>query len=378
MADSVEGRNQTTRSKEDDSGRSIQLREAKPRTTVCDETKVGGGRHLEGYSPVMTMQCRRGRDTICRCRSAKTQVVLYRNGSLSAGTIISLVSEFYSLCLAWHEYSPLGQADERAIQDCEETGSYRSELFLRVLGGAHLRVYLKNEVSFGFPIGAALLVAAALERAFALCKDGSLSTEGIQHKGRKKANSFVPVPWAERAARYLPPIETLTPQKWHDIIALAAQFMNSKDSAPLFDDNSTDAESADASTLRRHLKGYLRRLRRGKKLADWTAKKFIDGSAEAERDKELTALRTDWPRLIPSSRKHMLVEAFNMAISKDALATFVCASCSGKYLVNNKRTLGLDDFDINLLRRPDYVDPQSRPYISACSILQRVNQLSIF
>ncbi|KAJ6530383.1 hypothetical protein DFH09DRAFT_1093618 [Mycena vulgaris] len=44
MADSVEGRNQTTRSKEDDSGRSIQLREAKPRTTVCDETKVAAVR----------------------------------------------------------------------------------------------------------------------------------------------------------------------------------------------------------------------------------------------------------------------------------------------------------------------------------------------
>lgn len=53
----------------------------------------------------------------------------------------------------------------------------------------------------------------------------------------------------------------------------------------------------------------------------------------------------------------MLVEAFNMAISKGALATFVCASCSGKYLVKNKRILGLDEFDINLLRRPDYVDP---------------------
>ena len=67
MADSVDGRNQMTRSKEDDSGRSIQLREAKPRTTVCDETKVGGGRHLEGDSPVMTMRCRRRmgrRDTV--------------------------------------------------------------------------------------------------------------------------------------------------------------------------------------------------------------------------------------------------------------------------------------------------------------------------
>ncbi|KAJ7460345.1 hypothetical protein B0H11DRAFT_2198984 [Mycena galericulata] len=53
----------------------------------------------------------------------------------------------------------------------------------------------------------------------------------------------------------------------------------------------------------------------------------------------------------------MLVEAFNLSISKDALSSFVCASCSGKDFVKNKRTLALDEFDINLLRRPDYVDP---------------------
>ncbi|KAJ7933734.1 hypothetical protein B0H13DRAFT_1855980 [Mycena leptocephala] len=46
-----------------------------------------------------------------------------------------------------------------------------------------------------------------------------------------------------------------------------------------------------------------------------------------------------------------------MAISKNALATFVCASCSGRSLVKNKQTLGLNEFDINFLRRPDDVDP---------------------
>ena len=39
MADSKEERNQTTRSKENDSGRSIQLREAKPRTTVREKPR---------------------------------------------------------------------------------------------------------------------------------------------------------------------------------------------------------------------------------------------------------------------------------------------------------------------------------------------------
>jgi hypothetical protein len=50
----------------------------------------------------------------------------------------------------------------------------------------------------------------------------------------------------------------------------------------------------------------------------------------------------------------MLVEAFNASISKDALSIFVCASCGGIHLVRNKRTLRLDNFDLNLLRHPDH------------------------
>ncbi|KAJ6467181.1 hypothetical protein C8R47DRAFT_1223750 [Mycena vitilis] len=132
-----------------------------------------------------------------------------------------------------------------------QTGSYRSELFLRVFGSAHLRFVLKNEASFGFPIGAASLVAAGLERALTLCKDGSLTTEGIPRRGRKTALSFVAVPWADRAASYLLSIDTLTLSKWQEILYLGSEFMNSKNGSPADPfDASTDGESTDGNDPR--------------------------------------------------------------------------------------------------------------------------------
>jgi hypothetical protein len=42
-----------------------------------------------------------------------------------------------------------------------------------------------------------------------------------------------------------------------------------------------------------------------------------------------------------------------MEISQDKLATFVCGSCSENCPIVDKCTLGFEDFDINLLNRPD-------------------------
>ncbi|KAJ6563507.1 hypothetical protein B0H10DRAFT_2115175 [Mycena sp. CBHHK59/15] len=72
-------------------------------------------------------------------------------------------------------------------------GSYRSELFLRTFG-AHLRIVIKSDVSYGHPTGAASLCAAALERALSLCQDGSPSTDGLPRKGKKSVLSFVAIP----------------------------------------------------------------------------------------------------------------------------------------------------------------------------------------
>ncbi|KAJ6548945.1 hypothetical protein B0H19DRAFT_1379178 [Mycena capillaripes] len=121
-----------------------------------------------------------------------------------------------------------------------KTGSYRSDLFLQTFA-AHLAIALTITFSYGFPIGAAALTAAALERALLLCKDGSLSIEG------QAPHSFVPVPWAERAASYLPPILTLTEQKWQEIYNLARQYTTFRGDAVTdpFEDSTDGGESTD-------------------------------------------------------------------------------------------------------------------------------------
>lgn len=49
-----------------------------------------------------------------------------------------------------------------------------------------------------------------------------------------------------------------------------------------------------------------------------------------------------------------MIDAFNKSISEEALSTFSCASCSGKGFVKDKRLLGLDEFDLKLLRHSDH------------------------
>ncbi|KAJ6628176.1 hypothetical protein B0H10DRAFT_2209843 [Mycena sp. CBHHK59/15] len=131
-----------------------------------------------------------------------------------------------------------------------KSGSYRSKLFLQAFGSGHLRVVLKTDESYGHPVGAACLIAAGIERALVICKDGFPSPEALPRKGKKSALSFVPVPWAECVASYLPPIKTLTLQKWTEIFRLGWDFVTSKGEAEdLFDpvdstdgDNSTDGD----------------------------------------------------------------------------------------------------------------------------------------
>ncbi|KAJ7767533.1 hypothetical protein DFH07DRAFT_769627 [Mycena maculata] len=127
----------------------------------------------------------------------------------------------------------------------KKSGSYRSDLFLTVFG-VHLRYILKNEVSFGLPVGAASVVAAALERALLLCQSGELSTQGLPRRGKKTAHSFSTVPWAERAASYLKGIRVLGIQKWQEIYTLAREYADFKedDGGDPFD-NTTDGESTD-------------------------------------------------------------------------------------------------------------------------------------
>ncbi|KAJ7127252.1 hypothetical protein C8R43DRAFT_1028169 [Mycena crocata] len=124
-----------------------------------------------------------------------------------------------------------------------QSGSYRSELILKTFYG-HIRIAIKTDKSYGHPTGAMSISAAALERALSLWKDGNLSIEGLPRKAKKKAQSFIASPWADRAMSYLPPIQTLTTQKWREIFGLSMQFKDSKEE-DLFEPRSTDDDSSD-------------------------------------------------------------------------------------------------------------------------------------
>ncbi|KAJ7483894.1 hypothetical protein B0H11DRAFT_1914757, partial [Mycena galericulata] len=56
-------------------------------------------------------------------------------------------------------------------------------------------------------------------------------------------------PWATRAAKYLPPIKTLTLQKWTEIFSLAKKYQDPKgNAAPDIFENSTDGTDGDESS----------------------------------------------------------------------------------------------------------------------------------
>ncbi|KAJ6629066.1 hypothetical protein B0H10DRAFT_1939964 [Mycena sp. CBHHK59/15] len=70
------------------------------------------------------------------------------------------------------------------------------------------------------------------------------------------------------------------------------------------DFNSSDGTAA----LHKLLKGYLHRLWHGTKLADRSEARVTDKALLADEcERELTALRKDWPQLIPSNHKRSLV-----------------------------------------------------------------------
>ncbi|KAJ7728621.1 hypothetical protein B0H16DRAFT_1734570 [Mycena metata] len=109
-------------------------------------------------------------------------------------------------------------------------------------------------------------------------------------------------------------------------------------------------DSDKTKKLRRRLKSYLTRLRSGKQFESELTSTDI---ARAARAKESARLRSQWPQVIPDHLKKQLLKNFNFEISRDNLATFVCGSCTEECPFKLRSTIGLDDFDINLLKRPD-------------------------
>ncbi|KAJ7865103.1 hypothetical protein B0H13DRAFT_2353165 [Mycena leptocephala] len=104
--------------------------------------------------------------------------------------------------------------------------------------------------------------------------------------------------------------------------------------------------------LRSHLHSFLNRLDRGNSEDEPS----VAGSARHARRTEIKRLRAEWPQVIPDKLKRRLVREFNLQISAENLATFACGSCNELCPIAQKKTIALDQFDINLLKRPDYND----------------------
>ncbi|KAJ7934430.1 hypothetical protein B0H13DRAFT_2305858 [Mycena leptocephala] len=107
------------------------------------------------------------------------------------------------------------------------------------------------------------------------------------------------------------------------------------------------------SKLRRHLLSFLHRLDR-RKGADVDITSL--GSERIARRQELKRLRTEWPQVVPDHLKRKLVRNFNLGISGANLATFACGSCNELCPITEKNTLSFEDFDLDVLRRPDHLD----------------------
>ena len=77
------------------------------------------------------------------------------------------------------------------------------------------------------------------------------------------------------------------------------------------------------------LKGYIVRLRKGKR-AEARTEKHAESVAEVERQKE--QIRQNWLQLVSKSLKEKIIRLFRKETSTATLSTFTCASCAEECL----------------------------------------------
>jgi len=107
------------------------------------------------------------------------------------------------------------------------------------------------------------------------------------------------------------------------------------------------------SKLRRVLKKYITRLKKGKQVEDShriMAANFAKSVKEKERSKNV------WPQLVSSSLKDKILKHFRELTSKETLSSFTCASCAEKCFNSECYDISADDLNISLLQRPDRGD----------------------
>lgn len=105
--------------------------------------------------------------------------------------------------------------------------------------------------------------------------------------------------------------------------------------------------------LRRLLKTYITTLRKGK-MHDSRLKAEVHrrDAKIKEEDSRRVRIASEWPELIPQSRKNQLLADFLKETSSQSLASFTCASCASSSLIKNRRSKLFADIDPKMFCPP--------------------------
>ncbi|KAJ7892549.1 hypothetical protein B0H14DRAFT_3854832 [Mycena olivaceomarginata] len=127
-------------------------------------------------------------------------------------------------------------------------GACRSESIMYTFG-YHVRITSSVPAHTRKDPKAALAIAtAAVERAYNMWSTGVLIQQKVERKNKKSVHSFVAVPWANRAAKYLVIIHKLSSRKWDEIRLLAARAINETKGEISWADEDDTSEGPDPRT----------------------------------------------------------------------------------------------------------------------------------
>jgi len=98
--------------------------------------------------------------------------------------------------------------------------------------------------------------------------------------------------------------------------------------------------------LRARLRKHIENIERGK------LKEMEAESERIETLRKLTDIRKNWPNLIPSRTKEMIIKSFRAATSSAALASFTCACCARESPIGDRIRKRHTEVDLDLLDCP--------------------------
>lgn len=117
------------------------------------------------------------------------------------------------------------------------------------------------------------------------------------------------------------------------------------------------------SRLRRLVKTYITKLRKGKRVINRSeAREQRHVEEKSQHDSILADIQAKWPQLVSPQLKTQILDMFMEETCSQTLLTFTCASCSAEYPKSKQRSVSPHAIDLSLLSKPsDYPSCLSLP-----------------